>query len=60
MGYNDLLLLKTRVIKGLVSFREDDVEFQYPGWKVRLFILEDLKRNSSTGRLFIISDEKGN
>ena len=37
-----------------------DVEFQYPGWKVPLFILEDLKRNSPTGRLFIISDERGN
>ena len=60
MENNDLLLLKTRVIKGLVSFREDDVEFQYPGWKVPLFILEDLKRKASTGRLFIISDEKGN
>ena len=60
MGNNDLLRLKTRVIKGLVSFREDDVEFQYPGWKVPLFILEDLKRKSSTGRLFIISDERGN
>ena len=60
MGNNDLLRLKTRVIKGLVSFREDDVEFQYPGWKFPLFILEDLKRKSSTGRLFIISDERGN
>ena len=60
MGNNDFLRLKTRVIKGLVSFREDDVEFQYPGWKVPLFILEDLKRKSSTGRLFIISDERGN
>ena len=60
MGNNDLLLMKTHVIKGLVSFREDDVEFQYPGWKVPLFILEDLKRKSSTGRLFIISDERGN
>ena len=60
MGNNDLLLLKTRVIKGLVSLCKDDVEFQYPDWKVPLFILEDLKRKSSTGRLFIISDEKGN
>ena len=61
MGNNDFLLLKTRVIKGLVSFREDDVEFQYPGWKVPLFILEDLKkRKLSTGRLFIIPDERGN
>lgn len=60
MGNNDLLLLKTRVIKGLVSLHEGDIEFQYPGWKVPMFILEDLKRKASTGRLFIISDEKGN
>ena len=59
MADNDLLLLKTRVRKGIVSFHEDDVKFRYLGWKVPEYILEDLKRNASTGKLFIVSDEKG-
>ena len=58
---NDLLLLKTRVINGLVSLHEDNVEARYPAdWQVPVFILEDLKKNKSNGKLFIISDEKGN
>ena len=61
MNDNDLLLLKTRVIDGLVSFHEDDIEARYPAdWKVPVYILEDLKWRKSNGRLFIISDEKGN
>ena len=60
MADNELLLLKTRVRKGVISFREDDVKFRYSGWKVPEYILEDLKRNASTGRLFIVSDQKGN
>ena len=59
MADNDLLLLKTRVRKGVVSFHEDDVKFRYSGWKVPEYILEDLKQNASTGKLFIVSDEKG-
>ena len=61
MADNDLLLLKTRVRKGVVSFQEDDVKFRYSGsgWKVPEYILKDLKRNASTGKLFIVSDEKG-
>lgn len=59
MGDNDLLLLKTRVRKGLVSFHNDDLEIRYPGWKIPVHILEDLQRNASNGKLFIISDEKG-
>jgi len=58
---NDLLLLKTRVINGLVSFHEYDVEARYPAdWQVSEEILEDLRRKESNGKLFIISDEKGN
>ena len=49
MADNDLLLLKTRVRKGVVSFHEDDVKFRYSGWKVPEYILEDLKQNASTG-----------
>ena len=61
MNDNDLLLLKTRVTDGLVSFHEDDIEARYPAdWKVPVYILEDLKWRKSNGRLFIISDEKGN
>ena len=60
MADNELLLLKTRVRKGVISFHEDDVKFRYSGWKVPEYILEDLKRNASTGRLFIVSDQKGN
>ena len=39
MADNDLLLLKTRVRKGVVSFHEDDVKFRYSGWKVPEYIL---------------------
>ena len=60
MGDNDLLLLKTRVLKGLVSFCVDDLEMLYPGPQVPEYILKDLQREVSNGRLFIISDEKGN
>ena len=61
MADNDLLLLKTRVINGLVSLHEDNVEARYPAdWQVPVFILEDLKKKNSNGKLFIISDEKGN
>ena len=59
MGDNDLLLLKIRIRKGVVSFHEHDVKFRYSGWKVPEYILEDLKQNASTGKLFIVSDEKG-
>ena len=61
MADNDLLLLKTRVKNGVVSFHEDDIEARYPAdWQVPVYILEDLKRKASNGKLFIISDEKGN
>ena len=61
MADNDLLLLKTRVRNGLVSFHEDDIEARYPAdWRVPGYILEELKRKGSNGKLFIISDEKGN
>ena len=59
MGDNDLLLLKIRIRKGVVSFHEHDVKFRYSGWKVPEYILEDSKRNASTEKLFIVSDEKG-
>lgn len=61
MADNDLLLLKTRVKNGVVSFREDDIEVRCPAdWRVPEVIVEDLKRTASNGKLFIISDEKGN
>ena len=61
MADNDLLLLKTRVINGLVSLHQDDIEARYPAdWQVPVYILEDLDKKKSNGKLFIISDEKGN
>ena len=61
MADNDLLLLKTRVINGLVSFHENDIEARYPtDWQVPVYILEDLEKKGYNGKLFIISDEKGN
>lgn len=61
MADNDLILLKTRVNKGLVSIHEDDVEVRYPAdWQVPDGILQNLKRTASNGKLLIISDEKGN
>lgn len=61
MADNDLLLLKTRVNNGLVSFDENDIEVRFPAdWQVPVKILEDLKNKRLDGRLFIISDEKGN
>lgn len=60
MADNDLLLLKTRVNNGLVSFHASDIEVRYPeDWQVPENILEDLKKNGSNGKLFIILDEKG-
>ena len=59
MADNDLLLLKTRVRKGVVSFHEDDLKSRYSGWNFLEYILKDLKRNASTAKLFIVSDEKG-
>ena len=46
-------------IKGIVSFHEDEPKSRYSGWNVPEYILKDLKRNASTGKLFIVSDEKG-
>lgn len=61
MADNDLLLLQTRVRNGLVSLNEDDIVFHFPGdWQVPKVILSDLKRKAFNGKLFIISDEKGN
>lgn len=57
---NDVLLLKTRIRKGLVSLHENDVDVQYPGWSVPVDILEDLKRKEADGNLFVIVDKKGN
>ena len=39
---NGLLLLKTRALKGLVSFCVDDLEMLYPGRLVSKYILKDL------------------
>ena len=61
MADNDLLLLKTRVINGLVSFHDDDIEARYPAdWQVPVYILEHLAKKGFNGKVFIISDEKGN
>ena len=61
MADNDLLLLKTRICNGMVSFHEDDIEVRYPAdWQVPTYILKHLEKKGSNGRLFIISDEKGN
>ena len=61
MADNELISLKTRVKNGLVSFHEDDIEVRYPAdWQVPTHILEDLRKERFNGKLFIISDEKGN
>ena len=60
MANNELLLLKTRVINGKISFSGIDVEFCYPNWTVPGYITESLKNKACNGTLFIISDEKGN
>ena len=61
MAANDLLLLQTRVKNGVVSFHEDDIEARYPvDWQVPGYIIEELKTKASNGKLFIVSDEKGN
>lgn len=60
MKDNDVLLLKTRIRKGLVSLHEDDVHVRYPGWTLPVDIFEDLKRKEADGNLFVIVDEKGN
>lgn len=59
MADNDLILLKTRIRKGSVSFNKDDIEYHYPNWKVPEYILKSL-RKAANGKLLIISDEKGN
>ena len=59
MADNDLLVLSTRVKKGLVSFHEDDLRFRYPNWRVPDHILEDLKSKGSNGKLFLIFNEHG-
>lgn len=60
MASNDLLLLKTRVINGKISFCGSDVEVLYPYWKVPGYITESLENKACNGTLFVISDEKGN
>ena len=60
MANNDLLLLKTRVINGQISFCGSDVEFCYPNWTVPEYITDSLKKKACNGTLFVISDEKGN
>ena len=60
MANNDLLLLKTRVINGQISFYGSDVEFCCPNWTVPGYIAESLKKKACNGTLFIISGEKGN
>lgn len=59
MADNDLLVLSTRVNKGLVSFHEDDLRFRYPNWRIPDHILEDLKSQRSNGKLFLIFNERG-
>ena len=60
MANNDLLLLKTRVINGKISFCDSDVEFCFPNWTVPGYITESLKKKACNGTIIIISDEKGN
>ena len=59
MADNDLLVLSTRVRKGLVSFDEDDLWFRYPNWRVPDKIHDDLKSKGSNGKLFLIFNEHG-
>ena len=59
---NETLVLKTQIRDGKVSFEQRDVEFTYPGWKIPQDLVESLEREmfATHGKLFVISDEKGN
>jgi len=60
---NEVLMLKTRIRYGKISFEPGDVEFTYPGWIIPQHLVESLKREqfaTDDGELFVISDEKGN
>ncbi|KAL9963906.1 hypothetical protein ACROYT_G027461 [Oculina patagonica] len=63
MGYNEALMLKTRIRNGKISFEPGDLEFRYPDWMIPQYLVESLGREYSgtpEGELCVISDEKGN
>lgn len=63
LDVNEVLMLKTRIRDGKISFEPGDVEFTYPGWMIPRHVVESLEREqfaTHNGELFVISDEKGN
>jgi len=63
IAYNEMLQLKTRLYKGVVSFDESDVHFRFGNWEIPQHIVESLKAEfcaTPCGELYILSDEKGN
>jgi len=63
LDVNEVLMLKTRVRHGNISFEPGDVEFIYSGWMIPQYLDESLKREqfaTHDGELFVISDKKGN
>ena len=58
---NEILLLKTHILYGQVSFRENDVHFRYGTWQIPPNIVESLNKEyrlTPLGELYIISDHR--
>ena len=62
MDSSDILMLKTRIRHGRISYATEDLAFRYPDWVIPEKIEEDLRWNYSTtanGVLSIYSNTKG-
>lgn len=62
-AYNEIFVLIARVRYGEVSMEKGDLEFIYPDWETPEYLAETLRREhwaTPDGKLFVISDEKGN
>ena len=62
LSQNEIVMLKTRLRDGRISFQEGDLEFFYPQWEIPSYIIKNLYEEHffhSDVELYIISDEKG-
>ena len=62
-AHNETIVLIARVRYGEVSMEKGDLEFIYPDWETPEYLAETLRREhwaTPDGKLFVISDEKGN
>ena len=58
---NEMLMLKTRILYGQVSFQENDVDFRRGTWQIPQYMVENLKEkywSTPSGDLVIISDDR--